>query len=200
MLINYNNIIKRYGIPTGIIHIGGYMGEEQVYYKDTPVIWIEAIRELAIKIKRKYPVVPVINEVVSDRCEEVDFMVTNNLASSSLLDLFEHKTEHPKVVEKTRIKVKTKTMSEIVKYYHIDMSKYDFLNIDVQGAELKVLKGFDSLDNFKYIYLEVNEREMYKGCPLIQDLDVFLSGFTRIETKMTPHGWGDALYEQNNYN
>jgi hypothetical protein len=46
------------------------------------------------------------------------------------------------------------------------------------------------------MYLEVNEKELYKDCGLINDVDNFLSqyNFKRVLTKMTTHGWGDALY------
>ena len=46
------------------------------------------------------------------------------------------------------------------------------------------------------MYLEVNEKELYKNCGLINEIDAFLAnyGFKREITCMTPHGWGDALY------
>ena len=45
-------------------------------------------------------------------------------------------------------------------------------------------------------YLEVNEKELYKGCGLLPEMDVFLEthGFKRVLMEMTCHGWGDALY------
>ena len=75
--------------------------------------------------------------------------------------------------------------------------KADFLNMDIQGAELKCLKGFErNLGMINAIYAEVNEKELYAGCALLPELDAWLSehGFVRVHTHMTPHGWGDALY------
>lgn len=77
------------------------------------------------------------------------------------------------------------------------LKKYNFWNFDIQGAELLALKGADKyIKNVDAIYLEVNEKELYKNCGLIHEIDAFLSnyGFTREITFMTPHGWGDALY------
>lgn len=77
------------------------------------------------------------------------------------------------------------------------MNRYDFINLDIQGAELLALKGATSILPFvKAIYTEVNEKELYEGCALIEELDAYLkqNGFTRILTNMTKHGWGDALY------
>jgi hypothetical protein len=59
------------------------------------------------------------------------------------------------------------------------------------------LKGAtQSIQYAKAIYLEVNEKELYKNCGLITEIDTFLStyNFKRVLTNMTPHGWGDALY------
>ena len=48
----------------------------------------------------------------------------------------------------------------------------------------------------KCLYLEVSTEELYKGCTILKDLDTFLEdiGFKRVETVMTRHGWGDALF------
>ena len=65
------------------------------------------------------------------------------------------------------------------------------------------LKGAtQSIKYAKVLYLEVNEKELYKNCGLITDIDIFLSqyNFKRVLTNMTSHGWGDALYILDNYN
>ncbi len=59
------------------------------------------------------------------------------------------------------------------------------------------LKGaIKSIQHAKALYLEVNEKELYKGCGLMPEIDEFLSqyNFKRVLTHMTHHGWGDALY------
>jgi hypothetical protein len=59
------------------------------------------------------------------------------------------------------------------------------------------LKGsINSIKYAKVLYLEVNEKELYKNCGLIHEIDAFLEEykFKRNVTIMTPYGWGDALY------
>ena len=59
------------------------------------------------------------------------------------------------------------------------------------------LKGsIKSIKHVDVLYLEVNEKELYKNCGLITEIDTFLStyNFKRVLTNMTPYGWGDALY------
>ena len=73
----------------------------------------------------------------------------------------------------------------------------NFLNIDIQGAELLALKGMGNIINyFNYVYLEVNQEYVYKNCALVNEIDKYLSkyNFVRVETSWTKAQWGDALY------
>ena len=82
----------------------------------------------------------------------------------------------------------------------MEIEDIDLLNIDTQGYEMEVLKGSIKLLNqgIKYIILEVNKKELYKGCPLVKDIDNFLNkyGFVRTDTHywMDSYSWGDAFY------
>jgi len=72
---------------------------------------------------------------------------------------------------------------------HIDPSGFDFLNIDLQGAELMALKGLgDDLNSINAIVTEVNLAILYKGCPRLYQLDLFLAkkGFIRTELELIP--------------
>ena len=79
------------------------------------------------------------------------------------------------------------------------LGQIDFLNIDVQGLELSVLKSGEShLSNIQAIYLEVNTDELYEGCAKLDEIDSFLQshGFKQTVVRMTEFGWGDALYQR----
>ena len=85
----------------------------------------------------------------------------------------------------------------LLKNNGIDEKSYDFLNLDIQGVELRAMISCGSyLDNIKYIYTEVNSGEVYESNDLIENIDTFLSdrGFSRAETAMTEFEWGDAFY------
>jgi hypothetical protein len=75
---------------------------------------------------------------------------------------------------------------------------YDFMNIDIQGAELLMLKGASEiLPHIKCIYIEVNNKELYRGCAMINEIDDYLEtrNFLRVKTKWYGNtGWGDAIY------
>jgi FkbM family methyltransferase len=202
MLIPFSKI-NEYIKLTGVLHIGGHWAEEAAdYYANgaTKTIWIEANPECMEKLKQetsKYPNAICIGGCVSDKEGEVIFNISNNEGqSSSILDLEHHKVAHPEVHYLSQKKMFTTTLNKLLKDY--DLSEINMLNADIQGAELLMLKGAtEFLDKFEALYLEVNQKELYKGCGLIEDIDEFLKGyyFERVCTEWCGNfGWGDALY------
>lgn len=187
--------------PKGIIHIGAHTCEEIDIYKYQAkcdnIIWIEANPELAEKSCKKYS--NVYNCLISNETGNiVDFIVTDNDGqSSSFLELKEHLIEHPHVREIKRLTLKTITLEDFIKTYNINCNYYDFLVMDIQGAEFHALQGMKNiLHNFNYIYLEVNVKELYSGCGLLPDIMKFLEEYNFVirDINMTVHGWGDALF------
>ena len=208
MLIPFHELQQKYNIyPKGIIHVGANYGQEaNEYYRNgvDNVIWIEAnpkIMEGLVKYLssyQKFNPFYVINECVSDEDgKEVTFNVANNEGqSSSILDLNYHKIAHSEVYYTEQITLKTKTLNTIFKNFNL--SDFSFLNADIQGAELLMLKGAtEILPKMKYLFLEVNKKELYTGCPMVEEIDEFVSqyGFERVQTEWCgDFGWGDALY------
>jgi FkbM family methyltransferase len=199
MLIPLHDLVKKYNIHfKGILHVGAHECEEikdyEIYLPRNQILWIEALPGKVEFSKNKYPNVLIENAVVSDIIETVRFNVSNNGQSSSILDFGLHSTFHPQVHYVTCFEVKTKLLKNILPNYNIN---YNFLNLDIQGAELKALKGMEEyLNNVDYIYTEVNSDYVYKGCALIGELDEYLLhfGLHRVETKWTDCKWGDAFY------
>lgn len=204
MLIGVD-IIKKYKSKIrGIYHIGAHQLEENNYYFDlgiNRILWFEANPKLVEQFKPNLSYISMQelhNELLSDTDgDEVEFYITNNNSSSSMLKLKEHLKYYPQITVSDVIKLKTKKMSTFIREESIDTSKYNFINVDVQGAELKVIKGFEEyLDTIDFIYAEVNNEELYEGCPMMSEIDDFLTphNFRRVETLMTAANWGDALY------
>lgn len=186
----------------GCFHIGAHNCEELGLYKNLGIkseniIWIDAIPSKVEEAKRR-GICNVYNAVITDKNDEdIVFNISNNIQSSSVLELGTHAQEHPDIVYTNKINVKSTTIDTFFEKNNIDPSILDFWNFDIQGAELMALKGATmSIKHAKVIYLEVNEKELYKNCGLISDIDDFLAqyNFKRVLTTMTRHGWGDALY------
>jgi FkbM family methyltransferase len=207
MLIDFNYIVKKYGRPKGIIHIGAHLAEERGVYVQNNLnntIWIEANPKIFQHISYLNNVnngEMALNYLISDIDDkEYVFNVTNNGQSSSILDLDKHKIHHPHIFVSEQLNIKSKRMDTIINQNSINISDFDFINLDIQGAELLALKSFGNLiHNFKFIYTEVNMASIYKDCVLISELDNYLSkfNFKRAETEITEYEWGDALYIKN---
>lgn len=202
MLIDFRQLFPRWDIkPTGVLHVGANVGEEAPVYDALgikQVCWIEGnpkiYDELATNVS-KYKGQWAFNLLIGDyNGESVLHESNNGSQSSSILELGTHKVAHPEVHYVGDISLRIHRIDSLP----IDFTGFDFLNMDIQGAELMALKGMgDLLRQFKWAYLEVNQAELYKGCPHVNDLDLFMTGFhfERVETRWAGNtGWGDALY------
>jgi len=203
MLIPFDSLTHKYRFqPKGVLHIGANVGEERHAYHNMRVdrvIWIEANQEIFKRLEVNlvhYPNQHALNYCIGDEeGKDVVFNVSNNGSqSSSILELGTHKLVHPEVKYINKISMKMKRVDKI----DYDFSGLDFLNIDLQGAELMALEGMgDLLDQFYFAYLEINERELYKGCPLLPELNRFMKdkGFMFKEKQMAGNTfWGDGFW------
>lgn len=204
MLLDLFELKNKYSLEIQtLLHVGAHKAEELVLYQNLrieQVIWIEANPELYKHLENKLKNIPgqkVINAVVADTNDvDVHFNITSNTQASSMYELGSHKKYYPNIIPEKEIILKTKRIDRICKDYNLS-SQYDFINLDIQGAELKALKGMgELLNNIKYVYLEVNLIDIYKNCPKLHHIDFFLvkHGFSRVELKLTNAFWGDAFY------
>jgi FkbM family methyltransferase len=199
MLIPLHEIVRKYNINfKGILHVGAHECEEltdyEKYIPRNKILWVDALPGKVQFCKDKYPGVLIENAVVSDVIETVRFNVSNNGQSSSMLNFGLHSHYHPQVHYITCFDAETKLLKDILPKYDID---YNFLNFDIQGAELKALKGMEEyLPKVDYLYTEVNCDYVYEKCGLVSELDDYLKqfGLVRVETKWTECKWGDAFY------
>jgi FkbM family methyltransferase len=206
MLIDFrtiSHILKSKNISvSGALHIGAHDCEEQSFYKSMGIspektIWIDAMQHKVAECKER-GIPNVFHAVITDKDnDQIIFHISNNGQSSSVLEFGTHAQEHPHVKYVNHVSQQTTTIDTFFATNSLQPANYDFWNFDIQGAELMALRGAPNAIRYaKAIYLEVNEKELYKGCGLIQDIDAFLAGqgFKRCATKILHHGWGDALY------
>ena len=207
MLIALETIIPRCKPITGILHVGAHLAEElEAYEKENVpcVVWVEADHRKAFHLASQLCSAPrhrVLCCAATDHDGPVTLRVTSNDGmSSSLLALKHHRQYYPDVVESEQLPVRGRRLGPYLDELGIVIGSpgLNFLNIDIQGAELLALKGLgDKVGLFDTIYTEVNTAELYEGAVQLPDLDLFLDdfGFARIETFMVgDQHWGDALY------
>ena len=209
MLISAFELFHYWGVnPIQVVHVGAHKAEEESSYselgwhKPNKVIWIEANPNLVLKLENRLATDTnlIIHAAVwSHSGESITLKITNKTQSSSLLDFGTHSSLYPSIKVESEFRLSTKTLEEVL----VNVSQVDFLNLDIQGAELQALKGFEKrLSSVKWIYTEVNKKQIYNGCATVSEMDLFLSsfGFRRVSTRWMPlAGWGDALYVQDKY-
>lgn len=207
MLIPMSELKEKYGVsPKGVLHVGAHIGEEADAYAAAGVervIWVEphpdALPSLWKNVGTRAGHIVIPRAACETDGEKVKLYKTSNICSSSLLPLKKHKEKHPDVGACGTVSVETVRIDSIFKTILFKPSDFEFLNMDIQGAELIALKGaHEYLKSCKWIYTEVNEEELYEGCVLTGYLEYFLNtyGFKLAEKRLfsATHGWGDALF------
>lgn len=202
-------LIKENNIKT-ICHIGSHIGLEAEQYYELGVkrvIWVEGnyrVLNRLIKNTSKYDLENIyVPLAISDRDSEVlDFNITNNEESSSLMELgSSHKKFYPHIDVVDKIKVITKRFDTFLKGQDEFLwEEVDMLTVDCQGSDLDVLRSFGGLlnsNNLKVIKTEINFGEMYVGNPTEEEIQNYLLNFNFYKKFwfVTDDGsWGDNFW------
>lgn len=213
MLIDFkdcSNIIKLiHGTTTeNVYHIGAHEGQEAQAYSEHGVkkaIWFEANTDLIKALESNINKHSLENQIIPyalwNENTELEFNITNHNQSSSFFELEKHAEYYPNITVERKKKIKAFRLDSLISIGNdfLKWHDFDFINIDTQGAELAILKGFGnylSLESLKGIYLEVNAEQLYKGIPVVSEIDAYLAqfNFMRCKTVWSNAGWGDALY------
>ena len=148
-------LMRAMGIkPKTIIHIGAHLGQDHLQYKKLgaeTIVWGDAIIDNVNIIKNRYPDAQVLHKLFWSEPEiKIEFHILKNKQSSSIFAPSKSQEEE-QVLEIT-----TSTVD-----LEIDSSKLPqpiMFVLDVQGAELEVLKGSKQLLNTaKYVICEITE-------------------------------------------
>lgn len=213
MLIDFKYLFSKYKLSfNGVLHVGANIGEEAPIYRDLGIhkqIWIEANADLIPKLKENVLVEHdkghkyVFNVCAGEVNKQAILHISNNAGqSSSVLELGTHLQVHPDVHYTHDQQVLMCRLDEMFDQTPDVIAGVDLLNLDVQGAELMVLRGLGSyLRQFKAVYTEVNKNQVYKGCAELADMDLFMiaNGFRRVELFNSGGffdrlNWSDAFY------
>lgn len=202
MLISFTQLRKKYNMNiSGIIHIGAHYGEEISEYIRNGIQDIVVFEPLKSNFEVLEENLSDLNANISgyqvalgnDEKMVIMYVSNNQQQSSSILKPKLHLQNHPTVGFPT---VEEVEMVKLDKYIE-ETSGFNFINMDVQGYELEVLKGgAQTLQHVDYVYCEVNRDEVYEDNAYVEELDEFLSQYDmeRVETFWQGGIWGDALY------
>tara|TARA_B100000131_G_scaffold302280_1_gene325255 strand:+ start:163 stop:828 length:666 start_codon:yes stop_codon:yes gene_type:complete len=212
MILDLEKMISKYNLNiTGVIHIGAHIGQEYDTYQNNNIdnyIFIEPLEPAYSRLLERVSHNP--NAVcVKTALGNFNGTVTMNTEtanqgmSSSILSPRQHLDQYPDIVFDGTQEVPIQTLDSLGEDLKVDITKYNFINIDIQGYELEAFKGAKKcLETIEYIMTEVNRDEVYENCCKVDELDNFLKGwgFTRRETDWHGGSWGDSLYIKGGHN
>lgn len=179
---------------TGLIHVGANVGQEAGTYArhGFPVVWVEPIPhifDLLEKRVQKYKNHIAINALITDQDGvEYDFNISNNNSVSSSIFVFGDEFNlWPGTKYVDTIKLRSSTLPSILRLIPPPTDIYNTLVVDVESAELLVLKGAEPiLSQFDHLFLEAANWEAWKGGCQESELDDFLfpRGFSKASAQV----------------
>lgn len=206
MLLSFSSIIKKYSVNvTGVIHVGGHIGQEMETYKKNNVenlIVFEPQKEPFKKLSNvanslNFNNLKLVNRALGNCCKSIEMTCNDDGLCSSILNPKHVLEQYPNIIFDRKEVVEMVTMDSVIEENH----GYNFLNMDTQGYELEVLKGATkTLQRIDCVYTEVNNTEVYEDNALIEEIDEFLKDYdmVRVETDWMGGTWGDAFYIRQN--
>jgi FkbM family methyltransferase len=153
-----------------LIDIGANKGQFSLAFhalrKDARVIAFEPLPTEADRFEQVFagdPAISLHRVALSDKGGDVTFHVTDRPDSSSLLPPGDGQSAAFGVNAKEKITVPVRRLDKAL--ILDQLPKPILVKIDVQGAELQVLKGMSDLNPIDHIYVELSFVELYTGQP-----------------------------------
>lgn len=206
-LLAYHQVDRR-----GVLHVGAHYGLELesylacgfsriLYVEANPKVyprleehatfwreWIQVMQE--VYGMDPAPAIETVLCAASDTPGQARLYLTECERQSSLLA-----PADPSIRTVDEVEVSARPLDELVP----DLADFSLLTLDVQGAELQVLRGAPALlQQLKMVVVEVNFRRRYKGCPLASEIETFMEqqGYRAVARSQTVP-WavgGDVVY------
>jgi FkbM family methyltransferase len=163
--------------------------------------------EVLVRKSSKHENVKIFNEALTDYIGTTDFHLNHSSLTNSILKSSDIKYNLSNVYEtKEKITVKANTIDNFCLENKVD--KIDLLKIDVQGADLQVLKGAENMlknKKIELIFIEVEFVQVYQNQPLFHDVSLFLNEFeyrlfSLYNLSINTEGqmiYGDAIFVKN---
>jgi FkbM family methyltransferase len=154
-MIRNVTILKAMGIqPKTVIHVGSHHAQDQLQYERIGaqgIFWCEADPACVSIIKERYPNSRVIEGLFWSKVGmSLDFWVMQDRAQNSVF--------RPRITEAALARVRLSTTTLDVEFANIDLIKPIMLVLDVQGAEIEVLKGASNLiSKVEFLVCEITD-------------------------------------------
>jgi len=176
----HSQLLRRVA-PAFVVDVGAHKGQFGLAVRsaglECPILAFEPLPEIFAGTTERFrsdEAYELRNFALSDRVATETMQVSGYDDSSSLLEIGEQQAAFfPGREAVATVDVAVSTLD--VQLRDVDMAQPALLKIDVQGAELDVLRGAtESLARFEHLYVECSTTEMYVGQPLASEIVAFL--------------------------
>ena len=212
-MYTFRTLFRTHGVkPGGLIYAGAHVGENLGAFLDAgfeSVLAIEPNPEDFSKLARlESQRIRCVNNALSDTDGACTyFMIPGVPTLNSLLEpdydywVRQVGKELADAHAPAKVQVEALRLDTLMER-HALAGKYNVLYMNIQGGELKALRGAPrTLQDIDTLFAEVNFEKRYTGCVLFDELDAFLrdSGFRLMYLEKFPHSageHGEALYRR----
>jgi len=173
---------------------GGIQARWQIFENHIRPIFVEPDRRSFLDLKNNGK--EVIDKALWSKTTKKEFYLTKKKETSSMympnrefLDLFPDSDRYD--IEKS-IEIDVTELDKIIDYKY----KPHFMKLDIQGAELEVLRGSkETLKNVLGLEIEINFKAIYHNIPLAHNIEEFLQkeGFV-LSDFLTLFRWERSLH------
>lgn len=167
--------VIRMARPGTLIDIGANKGQFSValrgLFPNTRIIAFEPLKTQADIFQRLFrsdPSVELQPYAIADVSGTANFHITDRPDSSSLFGINKSQSDAFGVCEASSVTVELRRLDQCVDL--ASLPKPILMKIDVQGAELRVLKGIDDFSSIDFLYIELSFVELYDGQPLASEV------------------------------
>ena len=185
----------------GCVLVGAAKGHERGMFSqyNLNAIFVEARKDVISGKIHKNPKFKAFNYLVTDKDDqEYNFYVSSNRGlSSSIYSLKDHKKIWKRVSMVDKVKMRSITLDTLFQKEKLNPEEYDAMVVDVQGAELLVLKGAKNLlKHLTFIMVEVADFDAYDGCVKLPEMNKFMNdnGFIEIDRQLQVKKEGIGSY------
>jgi FkbM family methyltransferase len=199
MILDLIQISQKYNLKiNGIIHIGAHHGEEHQAYKQlnvNNVVYFEPVKKTFDILKNKITNATLYNMALGNDNKNIEMFVedADTYGCSSIL---QPSSNYNGVAFSNKEIVEMRTLDSF------NFKGFNFLNIDVQGYEMEVLKGAEqTLNSVDYIMCEINRHTPMKqldyiGAQPVELVSSYLEkyGFKLVEENWAGISWGDGFF------
>lgn len=199
MILDLLQLKDKYSMNiTGVIHIGAHFGEEHAIYKSLNidnVVYFEPVKKTFEVLKNRITDAELHNVALGNDNKFIEMYIeeADAYGCSSIL---------PPSSNYNGVKFSENEVVEMKKLDDYNFTKFNFLNIDVQGYEFQVLKGaHNTLNYVNYIMCEINrvteQKSLdYIGASTIDEIEDYLSqyGFILVQQNWAGISWGDGFF------